>query len=118
MRGLSMGKVEVAVAAALRDAASHSKRGVQRTGATWFALGWLFGGWGTAWAHQAPAESSQSATLDEIVVTGSRIRRSTDFDSSNPTTVVDSSYLQNLGIVNVGAAITQLPSNISNNTPT
>ncbi len=32
--------------------------------------------------------------------------------------MVNASYLQNLGIVNVGAAITQLPSNISNNTPT
>src|ERR1044072_4360344 len=73
----------------------------------------------TAWADQAAADSGASATptLDEVVVTGSRIRRSTDFDSSNPTTVVDSSYLQNLGIVNVGAAINQLPANISNNNP-
>src|SRR6185295_14342134 len=80
----------------------------------------LLGSSATAWADQAATDSGQSAnaTLDEVVVTGSRIRRSTDFDSSNPTTVVDSSYLQNLGIVNVGAAITQLPSNISNNTPT
>src|SRR5262249_30429853 len=59
-----------------------------------------------------------ATTRDEVPVTGSRIRRTTDFDTANPTTVVDSSYLQNLGIVNVGQAITQLPSNISNNTPT
>ncbi|HVY80132.1 MAG TPA: TonB-dependent receptor [Steroidobacteraceae bacterium] len=74
---------------------------------------------GAAWAQQAPADTTAAnATLDEVTVTGSRIRRTTDFDTPNPTTVVDSSYLQNLGIINVGAAITQLPSNISNNTPT
>jgi outer membrane receptor protein involved in Fe transport len=70
----------------------------------------------TALAQDAPPAGTTS--LDEVTVTGSRIRRTTDFDTPNPTTVVDSSYLQNLGIVNVGAAITQLPSNISNNTPT
>ncbi len=76
---------------------------------------------GAAWAQQAPPADTNAAgtqSLDEVTVTGSRIRRTTDFDTPNPTTVVDSSYLQNLGIVNVGAAITQLPSNISNNTPT
>src|SRR5690242_19957721 len=75
---------------------------------------------GAAWAQQAPPDTSAGNTtsLDEVTVTGSRIRRTTDFDTPNPTTVVDSSYLQNLGIVNVGQAITQLPSNISNNTPT
>jgi iron complex outermembrane recepter protein len=75
---------------------------------------------GAAYAQQAPADTTAAGnqSLDEITVTGSRIRRTTDFDTPNPTTVVDSSYLQNLGIVNVGAAITQLPSNISNNTPT
>jgi iron complex outermembrane recepter protein len=65
----------------------------------------------------APAESADNQTLDEVTVTGSRIRRTTDFDTANPTTVVDSSYLENLGIVNVGEAISQLPTNVSNNTP-
>ncbi len=55
--------------------------------------------------------------IEEITVTGSRIRRTTDFDTANPTTVVDSSYLKNLGLVNVGDAIAQLPANLSNNTP-
>ncbi|HEV7716255.1 MAG TPA: TonB-dependent receptor plug domain-containing protein, partial [Steroidobacteraceae bacterium] len=72
---------------------------------------------GAAYAQDQPAAGG-TQTLDEVTVTGSRIRRSTDFDTANPTTVVDSSYLQNLGIVNVGAAIAQLPSNVSNNTPT
>jgi outer membrane receptor protein involved in Fe transport len=81
---------------------------------------------GAAHAQQAAdqgntTDSSASGgvqALEEITVTGSRIKRTTDFDTANPTTVVDSSYLKNLGIVNVGAAITQLPSNISTNTPT
>src|SRR5262245_21139840 len=58
------------------------------------------------WAQDADSSSGASSpSLDEVTVTGSRIKRTTDFDTPNPTTVVDSSYLQNLGIVNVGAAI-------------
>jgi iron complex outermembrane recepter protein len=64
------------------------------------------------------AANLPAASLEEITVTGSRIRRNTDFDTPNPTTVVDSNYLNNLGIVNIGQAIAQLPSNVSNNTPT
>jgi iron complex outermembrane receptor protein len=74
---------------------------------------------GAAHAQQTaePGNSADSAggspSLDEITVTGSRIRRTTDFDTANPTTVVDSDFLKNLGIVNVGQAIEQLPSNVS-----
>ena len=121
--------VQMAVAATLREAfylstRQQGGRSLPRkpllAGATLCALGAMLGGSTVALADQAPAESGQSASssVDEVVVTGSRIRRSTDFDSPNPTTVVDSSYLEQLGIVNVGAAITQLPSNISVNTPT
>jgi iron complex outermembrane receptor protein len=60
---------------------------------------------------------ARDATLEEITVTGSRIRRTTDFDTPNPTTVVDAQFLANLGVVNVGDAIRQMPNNISNNTP-
>jgi iron complex outermembrane recepter protein len=70
--------------------------------------------------QQAPADSAAPAgqqSLEEITVTGSRIRRTTDFDTPNPTTVVDADYLKNLGIVNVGDAVSSLPANVSNNTP-
>jgi outer membrane receptor protein involved in Fe transport len=74
----------------------------------------------TAYA-QTPTGNEQAAggnqTLDEVTVTGSRIRRTTDFDTANPTTVVDDSYLRNLGIVNVGDAVAQMPANLSTNTP-
>jgi iron complex outermembrane recepter protein len=66
-------------------------------------------------AHAQDAASTEQ--LEEITVTGSRIKRSTDFDTANPTTVVDSTYMQNLGIVNVGDMVKQLPANLSNNTP-
>ena len=59
----------------------------------------------------------QDIELEEVQVTGSRIRRANDFDTANPTTVVDSDYFRNLGIVNVGDAIKSLPSNVSNNSP-
>ncbi len=68
---------------------------------------------------EAPKKAeTQPATLEEITVTGSRIHRTTDFDTPNPTTVIDSKYLDNLGIVNIGAALTQLPSNVSTFSPT
>lgn len=61
--------------------------------------------------------AANQSTIEEITVTGSRIRRTTDFETPNPTTVVDSDYLDKLGIVNIGDAISQLPSNVSNFTP-
>ena len=68
----------------------------------------------------APAFAAEedANSLEEVQITGSRIRRTTDFDTANPTTVIDSDYFKNLGIVNVGDAIRQLPSNVSNNSPT
>jgi outer membrane receptor protein involved in Fe transport len=55
--------------------------------------------------------------LDEVQVTGSRIKRASDFDTANPTTVVDADFLNKMGIVNVADAMMQIPSNISVNTP-
>ena len=62
-------------------------------------------------------KASSDSSVGEIVITGSRIKRTTDFETPNPTTVVDSKYLQNLGIVNLGDAMTQIPSNVSTFTP-
>src|SRR3954453_53373 len=75
----------------------------------------LFGIGGTARAQDNGAQAPQS--LEEITVTGSRIRRTTDFDTSNPVTVVDDQFMRNLGIVNLGDAISQLPSNVSSFRP-
>jgi iron complex outermembrane recepter protein len=67
--------------------------------------------------EDSTGQGARDASLEEITVTGSRIRRTTDFDTANPTTVVDAAFLQNLGMVNVGDAIQQLPTNLSVNTP-
>ena len=84
-------------------------------GATCVAAVSLLGVGSAALAQQSGAQPPQN--LEEITVTGSRIRRTTDFDTSNPTTVVDDSFIKNLGIVNVGEAVAQLPSNVSNFRP-
>ena len=47
---------------------------------------------------------------ETVVVTGSRIAR-TGFDSAQPLSIVDAEQIENLGIVNVGAAIRTLPQN-------
>ncbi|HTC44617.1 MAG TPA: TonB-dependent receptor [Steroidobacteraceae bacterium] len=62
--------------------------------------------------------SDQSATsLEEVTVTGSRIKRATDFTAATPTTVLDATTIENLGIVNVGDTLNVTPSNISSVTP-
>ena len=59
---------------------------------------------------------AQENAIDEITVTGTRIRRD-DFNSPTPTTVIGADYLGNLGLVNVGDALTQLPANLSSYQP-
>ncbi|MEN9705391.1 MAG: hypothetical protein RLZZ393_1270 [Pseudomonadota bacterium] len=73
---------------------------------------------GTAFLGGYVAQAVAADDLDEVQVTGSRIKRTTDFDTANPTTVVDADYLKQQGIVNVGDAVKSLPSNISNFSPT
>ena len=68
-------------------------------------------------AQQAPAASDQSS-LEEVTVTGSRIKRTSDFTTATPTTVFDAAEIANRGIVNIGDVLNETPSNISNVTPT
>jgi iron complex outermembrane recepter protein len=75
-----------------------------------------------ALAQQTPQSSSsgtaasdQTQTLQKVTVTGSRIERTTDFNT--PTPVIDAVTMQNVGIVNVGAALSMTPANTSPNTP-
>jgi len=56
-------------------------------------------------------------SLEEITVKGTRIR-SDDFSNAQPSTVLGSDLLENLGVVNIGDAMATLPSNVGNNTPT
>ncbi|MGH8228567.1 MAG: TonB-dependent receptor domain-containing protein [Steroidobacteraceae bacterium] len=54
--------------------------------------------------------STNNATLSEVVVTGSRIARST-FNTPNPVTVLNAKTIQNLGLTNVGEVLGELPQN-------
>lgn len=62
---------------------------------------------------QPPATGNASADnsqLSEVVVTGSRVARST-FTTPNPVTVLNSKDIENLGLVNVGDVLGELPQN-------
>jgi iron complex outermembrane recepter protein len=81
------------------------------------ALGLLsLGAAPTTFAQAEQNGATASATLEEVTVTGSRIRRTTGFETPNPTTVLDSSFLENLGIVNIADALQEMPSNVSQDT--
>jgi iron complex outermembrane recepter protein len=51
-----------------------------------------------------------AGTVEEVVVTGSRVGRST-FTTPNPVTVLDSKDIDNLGLTNVGEVLGELPQN-------
>ena len=55
----------------------------------------------------------QPGVMEEITITGTRIRRNADYETPNPTTTVDGEYLRSLGIVNAGDAIMQNPANVT-----
>ena len=64
-------------------------------------------------AQEAPAKDTSGQadnSLQEVVVTGSRVARST-FTTPNPVTVLDSKDIQNLGLTNVGEVLGELPQN-------
>ena len=74
----------------------------------------------SAWAQDAaapaaaPVESAAqvSAQDAEIVVTGSRVARST-FTSMNPVTVIGAQQIAQQGQVNIGETIQTMPQNFS-----
>ena len=57
-------------------------------------------------------ERQPGAALEEVTVTGTRIRRD-DFSTPTPTTVIDDAFMNNLGLSNVADMVTQVPSNVS-----
>src|SRR5690242_9839774 len=64
-----------------------------------------------AMAQVKPADEPGPKTevVDEVVVTGSRLGR-TSFNSPTPVSVIGQERSQNLNITNVGDALTQIPS--------
>lgn len=67
---------------------------------------------------EAKTTSVQAASLpEEITVTGSRIRRD-DYQSAQPTIVLDADLLTQLGMTNAGDAMSLIPANLGNWNPT
>jgi iron complex outermembrane recepter protein len=56
------------------------------------------------------ATPTSGSSLEEVVVTGSRLGRST-FTTPNPVTVLDAKDVENLGLNNVGGVLGELPQN-------
>jgi outer membrane receptor protein involved in Fe transport len=77
---------------------------------------YLLGGCVLAIAAAGGVHAQPGPGVDEVFVTGSRISRD-GFDAPTPVTAIDSEFLLDLGYVNVGAAIQQLPSNKATLTP-
>lgn len=68
---------------------------------------------GAALAQDADTEDEAGTPAvgsNEIIVTGSRVGRST-FDTTSPVTVLDAETIDNLNLNNVGEVVAQLPSN-------
>ena len=68
-----------------------------------------------AWGQVAP-QTGAGDSIDEIVVTGSRITR-TGFDAPTPTTVLDSTQINLAAAPNIGQLVTEMPMFEATNTP-
>jgi iron complex outermembrane receptor protein len=75
-----------------------------------FALAAGVGATGTS----LPVLADDEGMLEEVVVTGSRIRRS-NADSSTPVTVLSRADIDGVGTTNIGVYLEKLPSNIAAN---
>ena len=62
-------------------------------------------------------QSSEEASNDAIIVTGSRLARST-FDTATPVTVMGSEELERLQVTNIGQIVSLLPAFRPSNNPT
>src|ERR1041385_2230701 len=105
--------IDVAVKAAVKS--STKSKYLTRT--LWTAA-LVLGLSATAQAQQKPADETAPAqsgaastpvTLEEITVTGSRIKRTNDFNTPTPTTVIDNSAMNAMGVVNIGQTLQLTP---------
>ncbi len=72
----------------------------------------------TAQTTPPPSGTEQPAQLQEVEVTGTRIKQTTDFTTPTPTTVIDTQTMESLGVVNVGQVLSLTPANVSEFSPT
>ncbi len=81
---------------------------MQRTNLFWIALGLLLST--ASFSQVAVAEAE--ATIEEVVVTGSRIARDT-FTSTAPLTVLDAGEISAVGATNIGEFLSRIPQSIA-----
>jgi len=117
--------IRSAIDAAVQAAVKSSKKsgpGLSRhlTRSVWTAA-LVLGLGAAAQAQEKPADetsaSQSGGTLEEITVTGSRIKRTNDFNTPTPTTVIDTAAMENMGMVNIGETLQLTPANASTFTP-
>jgi outer membrane receptor protein involved in Fe transport len=70
-----------------------------------------------AQANQPAEDAAAGAATSEIIVTGSRLARST-FSSPTPVTVLGAQDFERLAVTNVGAGVSELPAFRPSNNPT
>ncbi len=100
--------VQVEKRTAARDSGTHSEARTAR------ALT------GSRRAHRRDAlalHATKGHEFDQVTVTGSRVAGD-EFTSAQPTTVVSGSTIEDFGIVSLGDAMAELPSNVGSYTPT
>lgn len=103
---MSMSGCKVRKAFGARGGESRSEGQIGRTVAGVLALAGLIGDHGVARAQAA--STPQADTLEEVVVTGSRIKRR-DYDSQSPIVTVNSDAFQNKASVAIESTLNQLP---------
>ena len=86
-----------------------NSRQLKLAGASAAALSIALLGASSAWA-QDDKGAKPAAPVGEVIVTGSRIQRST-FTSPNPVTVINEAEIQKLNLTNAGDIVAQLPQN-------
>jgi outer membrane receptor for ferrienterochelin and colicin len=57
----------------------------------------------------APLAAPQDDAVEEVIVTGSRIGRASDFESPSPITTVDREFIENSGYLNLQQVLEKIP---------
>jgi iron complex outermembrane recepter protein len=115
--------IDAAVRAAVRKSTRFNSTLPQQLTRSIWAAAFVLGMGATAHAQQKPADETPAAgggglaTLEEITVTGSRIKRTNDFNTPTPTTVIDTTAMESVGVVNIGQTLQLSPANASTFTP-
>src|SRR5690554_6603918 len=96
----------------VHESVGRAVRGALRLGAGPYALAGLTALAANAVYAQQPGPQTQQGEVEEVVVTGSRIARST-FTTPAPVTTIDRTQMEAVGATNVGEFLMRIPQTIS-----